>query len=183
MIRKPITAIFIRFFLQLLLLLTMGIAPSCTWFYQPGSETNKIYSKIFLVDYNTAWQSTLDALRSYEKTKQNRAGGIVQTAWTDNTSERSYTDAFGGQETFLKARYRLTLAVAPGTYKGKSSVKVSVEKEQQVQRDALEGWKVLKSDSIDENTILYRISRLIYMKVKLQKFEEQKLQQAIDQGI
>ncbi len=154
---------------------------SCSWFHQPGQANNKIHSKIFLIDYNTAWQSALDALRSYEKTKQNRAGGIIQTAWTDNTAAKNYTDAFGSQETFLKARFRMTMAVAPGIYKGKPSVKVAVEKEQQIMRDALEGWQDVHSDSIDENTILYRMSRLIQMKMKLQKFEEQKLQQALEE--
>ena len=165
-------------------LFILGLGPGCaSLFHQPGGDINKVYSRVFLIDYNTAWQATLDALRSLEKTKQNRAGGIIQTSWTENTAERNFTDAFGGQETYLKARYRLTVAVAPGNYKGKPSVKVSVEKEQQIQRDALEGWKNVKSDTIDENTILYRLSRLIYMKVKLQKLEEQKLQQAIDQGV
>jgi hypothetical protein len=154
----------------------------CKIFHQPGIETNKVFSKVFLVDYNTAWQASLDALRSFDKTKQNRAGGIIQTAWVDNTSERAFIDAFGGQTTFLKSRFRMTIAVSPGTYKGKPSVKVSVEKEQQVQRDPLEGWKSLYTDGLDENTMLYRISRIIYMKVKLQKIEEAKLQEAIQQG-
>ena len=163
--------------------LLASLGPGCAIFHQPGSESNRIYSKVFLVDYNTAWQSVLDGLRSYDKTKQNRAGGIVQTAWLDNTADRYFIEQFGGTATFLKSRYRMTVAVAPGTYKGKPSVKISVEKDQQVQRDALEGWKGVVSDSIDENTMLYRISRLIYMKVKLQKMEEQKLQDAISQGI
>lgn len=163
--------------------LLAGAGPGCAIFHQPGAESNKIYSKVFLVDYNTAWQSVLDSLRSFDKTKQNRAGGIVQTAWLDNTADRYFTENFGGTATFLKSRYRMTVAVAPGTYKGKPSVKVSIEKDQQIQRDALEGWKGTVSDAIDENTMLYRISRLIYMKVKLQRLEEQKLQEAISQGI
>lgn len=154
----------------------------CKIFHQPGVETNRVYSKVFLVDYNTAWQAGLDALRSFDKTKQNRAGGIVQTAWVDNTAEREFIDSFGAQSTFLKSRYRMTMAVAPGTYKGKPSVKISVEKEQQAQRDPLEGWKTYSTDAVDENTLLYRISRLIYMKVKLQKIEEAKLEEAINLG-
>lgn len=158
------------------------IVSGCAVFHQPGQESNKIYSKVFLVDYNTAWQASLDSLRSFDKTKQNRAGGIIQTAWIDNTAERAFIDAFGGQQTYIKSRYRLTMAVGPGTYKGKPSVKVSIEKEQQIQRDALEGWKDVLSDAIDESTMLYRISRLIFMKVKLQKLEEARLHEAINQG-
>ncbi len=162
--------------------LALGLQ-GCAVFHQPGVESNRIYSKIFLIDYNTAWQSTLDGLRSFEKVKQNRAGGIIQTAWIDNTAEKSFTDSFGGQDTFIKSRFRMTVAVAPGTYKGKPSVKVSVEKEQQLQRDALDGWKPVAADAIDENTILYRIARLIYMNIKLKKMEEAKVQEAVEQGI
>jgi hypothetical protein len=168
--------------ISLLALLWGAFAQGCAVLHQPGQESNKIYSKVFLVDYNTAWQASLDSLRSFDKTKQNRAGGIIQTSWIDNTAERAFIDAFGGQQTYIKSRYRMTMAVAPGTYKGKPSVKISIEKEQQIQRDALEGWKEVLSDAIDENTMLYRISRLIFMKVKLQKLEEARLQDAINQG-
>ncbi|MBI3554698.1 MAG: hypothetical protein HY074_00370, partial [Deltaproteobacteria bacterium] len=59
-------------------------------FYSPGSELDHIYSRIFLTDYNIAWQATLDALKRFEKTVQNRQGGVLQTAWVDNTAEKNF---------------------------------------------------------------------------------------------
>jgi hypothetical protein len=152
-------------------------------FHQPGTELDKIYSRIFLTDYNTAWQAGLEALKRYEKTVQNRQGGIIQTNWQDNTAEKNFTEAFGGDATYLKARYRFNVSIAPGNYNGKPSVKVSILKEQMIQRDMLEGWKQVKSDAIEENAFLYRVGRIIWLKLKLKQLEEQKMQEVLDQGV
>lgn len=152
-------------------------------FYQPGHEINHIYAKGFFTDYNTAWQAVLEALKRFEKTVQNRQGGILQTAWIDNTTEKNFVEGFGGDATYVKAKYRLNVSVAQGTYSGKPYVKVSILKEQSIQRDLLEGWKPVPSDSIEENTFLYRIGRIILMKLKLKQLEEQKMQQVMEEGI
>lgn len=152
-------------------------------FHAPGPELDHIYSRIYLTDYNTAWTSALEALRRFEKTVQNRQGGVLNTTWIDNTAEKNFIDSFGGDATYLSARYRLKVSLAPGNYNGKPSVKVSILKDQMIQRDMLEGWKQVSSDSIEENTFLYRIGRIIFMKVKLKKLEDQKMQQVIDEGV
>lgn len=174
-VRKCVSSIF--------LVLLCGPACRGPIFHQPGSEVEHIYSRIFLTDYNTAWQAALEALKRFEKMVQNRQGGLVQTAWIDNTAEKNFIDSFGGDVTYLKARYRLNLSISPGSYNGKPSVKVSILKDQMVQRDLLEGWKPVVSDSIEENTFLYRIGRIIYLKLRLKQLEEQKVQQVLDEGV
>ncbi|MEW6055265.1 MAG: hypothetical protein AB1540_01515 [Bdellovibrionota bacterium] len=152
-------------------------------FHQPGAELDHIYARVFLTDYNTAWQATLEALKRFEKTTQNRQGGVLQTSWIDNTAEKNFIDSFGGDATYIKARYRLNVSIAPGNYNGKPSVKVSILKDQMIQRDLLEGWKQVKSDAIEENTYLYRIGRIIYIKLKLKEIEERKVREVIEQGV
>lgn len=152
-------------------------------FHQPGSEVDHIFSRVFIVDYNTAWQATLEALKRFDKTVQNRQGGLLETSWQDNTSEKNFIDSFGSDVTYLNARYRLKVSLAPGNYHGKASVKVSILKDQMIQRDMLEGWRQVVSDSIEENTFLYRIGRIIYLKLKLKQMEDQKMQQVIDEGV
>ena len=152
-------------------------------FHQPGSELDHIYSRIYLTDYNTAWQAALEALKRFEKTVQNRQGGVIQTAWVDNTTEKNFIESFGGDITHLKARYRLNLTIAPGNYNGKPSVKVSILKDQMIQRDLLEGWKQVQSDAVEESTFLYRIGRIVYIKQRLKQLEEQKMQQVIEEGV
>jgi hypothetical protein len=145
------------------------------------ADTLKTYTRIFLTDYNTAWQSALESLKSSRLDVSNREGGFLQTKWTDNTAEKNFIDSFGTAESYLKAQYRFKVVVAKGFYNGKPSVKVSVEKDQVIQRDVLEGWRPVATDSIDENTLLYRIGRIIWMKMKLAKLEERRVQKAMQE--
>lgn len=164
----------------------LGLISGCSStsiFHQPGSEIDHIYSRIYLTDYNTAWQATLEALKPFEKTVQNRQGGVLQTAWLDNTAQKNFIDSFGGDATYLSARYRFKVSVAPGNYNGKPSVKISILKDQMIQRDMLEGWKQVASDAIEENTYLYRIGRIIYIRLRLKQMEDQKMQQVIEEGV
>jgi len=47
----------------------------------------------------------------------------------------------------------------------------------------LEGWNEAVSDSVEENTMLYRVGRIIFSKVKLKKMEEQRIKDVLDQGV
>ena len=66
-----------------------------------------------------------------------------------------------------------------GFFEGAQSVKISVQREQLVQSDVLEGWKPVLSDSIEENTFLYRIGRIIFIRTRLAKTEEDKREREI----
>ncbi len=112
-------------------------ASACTVFHQPGTQSNPIYSKIYKTDYNTAWQAVLDGLSGFDRTVVNREAGVIQTAWIDNTASKNFSDTYGVSETFYKSKYRLSVSVAPGIYAGRSAVKVSVQKEQLIQRELL----------------------------------------------
>lgn len=169
--------------LQLGLMLAFAFAStSCVTAYRQsiGSDTSQIFQKIYLTDFNTAWQSTLDSIKNSRLDVSNREGGFVQTKWTDNTSEKNFVDSFGEADSYLKAQYRFRINVAKGFYNGQPSVKVAVQKEQLVQRDVLEGWRPMETDTIDENTLLYRIGRIIYIRMKMAYLEEQKTQKAIE---
>lgn len=146
-----------------------------------GSETEKIVSRIYLTDFNTAWQSVGEALKAVPVDITNREGGFIQTKWTINTAEKNFTDSFGGADAYLEAKYRVRVTVAKGFFSGKPSVKVTVQKDQLIQRDVLEGWRPIETDSVDENTLLYRIGRLIHIKMKIAKAEEQRIQKSIEE--
>lgn len=145
-----------------------------------GGDLNQVFTKIYYTDFNTAWQAALDALKSSRLDISNREGGFIQTRWADNTSEKNFTDSFVGGDVYLKAQYRFRVTVAPGFHVGRSSIKVTVQKEQMVQRDVLEGWKPIETDSAEENTLLYRIGRLIFMRMKIAAMEEEKTQRALE---
>ncbi|MBC7690761.1 MAG: hypothetical protein H7222_03260 [Methylotenera sp.] len=144
-----------------------------------GGDAQQVYSRVYLSDYNTAWQAVLDSLKSIRLDITNREGGVVQTRWIENTSEKNFTDSYGSADAYLKAQYRLRITVAKGFYNGKPSIKVTVQKDQMIQRDVLDGWKPVESDSIDENTLLYRVGRLIFMKIKIARLEEEKTKKSL----
>jgi hypothetical protein len=145
-----------------------------------GGDTEQLFTRIYLTDINTAWQSALESLKNSRLDVSNQEGGFIQTKWTDNTTDRNFAESFGTADSYLKAQYRLRLSVSKGFYNGHPTVKISVEKEQLVQKDVLEGWRPTKTDSIDETTLLYRIGRLIYIKMQLAKIEEDKAQKEME---
>jgi len=145
-----------------------------------GGDTAQVFERIFLTDFNTAWQAVGEALKNCRPDVSNREGGFFQTKWTDNTSEKNFTDSFGGSDSYLKAQYRFRVSVSKGFYNGQATVKVSVEKEQLVQRDVLEGWRPIATDTIDETTLLYRVGRIIYMRMKIAKIEEEKTKKELE---
>jgi hypothetical protein len=157
-------------------------ATSCVRAYiqSVGGETAQVFERIYLTDYNTAWQSVLDSLKNSRLDVSNREGGFIQSKWTENTAEKNFSDSFGSADSYLKAQYRFRVSIAKGYYNGQPTVKVSVQKEQLIQRDVLEGWKPIETDSIDETTLLYRIGRLIQIRMKLAKLEEEKAKKELE---
>lgn len=143
-----------------------------------GGEANKTLDRIYLTDPNTAWMAILDALKHTSLEVSNREGGLLQTQWIDNTVEKNFSELIGPHP-YLKAQYRFLVSSSPGFYNGRASVKISVQKEQWIQKDVLEGWKPLPTDTIAEKTLLYRIGRLIWVKTKLEKAEQESIKESL----
>ncbi len=145
-----------------------------------GGETGQVFERIYLTDFNTAWQSVLDSLKNRRLDLSNREGGFVQTKWSDNTAEKNFSDSLGNADAYLKAQYRFRISTSKGFYNGQPTIKISVQKEQLVQRDVLEGWRPIPTDSIDETTLLYRIGRIIFLRTKLARLDEEKSKKEIE---
>lgn len=148
-----------------------------------GGETDRIVTQIYLSDFDTVWQSTLDALKHNRLDISNRESGFIQTRWTDNTTDKNFVDSFGSTDAYLKAQYRFRVSVTKGhSYeRNRPAVKVTVQKEQLIERDVLEGWRPVETEPTEENTLLYRVGRLILIRMKLAKIEDEKTRKAIEQ--
>lgn len=145
-----------------------------------GKDTEKVFSKIYLTEFDVAWQAVLEALKAIPLETANRESGVIQTKWTDNTAQRrAFSDTFVGARAYMKAQYRFSVTVAKGFFQGKPSIKVSIQKDQLIERDVLEGWRKVESDSIDENTLLYRIGRLVWVRTRLAQIEKEKTEKEI----
>jgi hypothetical protein len=167
---------------RLCLLFTLPIHTGCMQAYQKslGGDTNRVFERIYVTDSQTAWQASLEALKHTHIALSNQEAGFIQTKWVDNTAERNFTESFAEADLYLKSRYRFQLTLTPGFFNRKPMVKVAVQKEQMTQRDVLEGWRSQETDGIDETTLLYRIGRLIYMRMKLNELENAKAKKALE---
>lgn len=160
-------------------ILVIGLALSafgCMSAYKKsvGANTDEVYTRVYRTDFNTAWQATLDALKSVRLDVTNRDSGNIQTRWIDNTVERNMADGDGTTSLYMKAQYRYRINLAAGDYKGENGMKVSVQREQLVQRDALDDFRPIESDGVEEKTLLYRIGRIVSVRKRLSNMEEER---------
>lgn len=144
-----------------------------------GANAQRTYNRVYLTDLNIAWQSALDALKSVRLDVTNRESGFLQTRWIDNTQAKNFSDSDGSTAPYMRAQYRVKVSVAQGVYSGRKAVRITVQREQVAIRDALDDYRSLETDSIEENTLLYRIGRIISLKTKLARIEEARTQAEI----
>jgi hypothetical protein len=159
----------------------MGLA-GCASSYQRTlvASTPQVYTKIFGVDQVTVWQATLKAVKNIARVKEpNPETGIISTEWTENTSERNFTDSFANAETVMSAKFRFRIQVIKGIFEGKPSAIVKVQKEQIVESDILEGWRYADSDGVEENTLLYRVGRMLWIENRIAKLDKSRVEKAL----
>jgi hypothetical protein len=137
-----------------------------------GASTLQNFNRVYVTDFDTAWQAVLDAMKSIRLDVTNREAGFLQSRWMDNTREKNFSDGDGSTAPYMRAQYRFKVSVAKGVYNRKNAIKITVQREQFAQRDALDDFHPLESDSIEENTLLYRIGRIISIRTRLARLEE-----------
>jgi hypothetical protein len=142
------------------------------------TEDIDIPSQVYRADYNKVWQETMQICKAYEMDTFNQESGVIKTRWKDNTLEINFADSFGANEAVKSAQFKLIINVVKGFRGTKEVTKVTIYKRQRVEQDFLQGWKILKSDSILEKTILYRIEQALSIQEKLQKIEDQKVKES-----
>ena len=166
-------------------ILLLGLCfPACMSAYLKavGGDGEQVFSKVYVGDFNLAWESAVEALKTSPMEVVNRENGSLQTKWIENTAERNLIDSAGSVNLYLKAQYRFRIVLAKGVYGGQPSVRVSVQKEQQIQRDVLEGWIQQTTDGIQENSLLYRVGKVMEFKTRLQEIEARKLKRQLEEA-
>lgn len=138
----------------------------------PFVEQNRAYSRIFLTDFSTAWSAALEAVAGSRDVIQNRDLGTIQTGYIRNTDTRNFFEAFGPEDNFQRARYRLFIYIREGKKNGKRAVVVRIQKEQQVEKSPFSSWEIIESNGFDEAIYLYRIGRVIAMQTFADRLDE-----------
>lgn len=129
-------------------------------------------SKIFRADFNQTWQAVIEVMKKYDIAQRNQEAGYIKTRWMDNTMEVNFTDSFGSSDAVKAARFKLVVNVVKGFRASSEVAKVTIYKRQLVEQDFLQGWKEIPTDGIMEQTLLYRIERLIDNDNKLKEIDK-----------
>ncbi len=138
------------------------------------TEEFEIPNKVFVADYAQTWQAVLQIMAKYDLELKNQEAGVVKTRWIDNTLEVNFSDSFGGSDSVKAARFKLIINVVKGFRGNREVSKVTVFKRQLKEQDFLQGWKVVPTDGILEQSILYRVERLLAIDKRLKKIEQEK---------
>lgn len=138
------------------------------------TEEFEIPNKVFASDYAQTWQAVLQIMAKYDLELKNQEAGVIKTRWIDNTLEVNFADSFGGSDSVKAARFKLIINVVKGFRGNREVSKVTVFKRQLKEQDFLQGWKVVPTDGILEQTILYRVERLLAIDKRLKTIEQEK---------
>lgn len=160
-----------RNIIQFLLITSLVGCASYEKFRQVTEEL-EMPSKIFRADFNQTWQAVIEVMKKYDIAQRNQEAGYIKTRWMDNTMEVNFTDSFGSSDAVKAARFKLVVNVVKGFRASSEVAKVTIYKRQLVEQDFLQGWKEIPTDGIMEQTLLYRIERLIDNDNKLKEIDK-----------
>lgn len=160
-----------KFYLLIAMALLLSGCASYEKFRQVTEEL-EIPSKIYKADYNQTWQAVISVMRRFDIAQQNQEAGFIKSRWMDNTLEVNFADAFGSSDAVKSAKFKLVVNVVKGFRASREVTKVTIYKRQLVEQDFLQGWKEVSTDGIMEQTLLYRIERLIAIDNKLKEIDK-----------
>lgn len=166
---------------QLSYLMIFVFILSCSSYekYRKITEDLEIPSKIYRADFNQTWQAVSQVMKRFDVAYQNQESGKIKTRWMDNTIEVNFADSFGTNDKVRSAEFKLLVNINEGISYGRKHTKVTIHKVQRVERDFLQGWKVVDPDGIQEQTMLYRIGVIIDNDNKFREIDKAKEEEAL----
>ena len=169
----------IEVFLQkTFVLLTFFCLTGCTSYdhFKNVSRDYELPSQVFRTNYEMTWSAIKNIIDTYNYSLEvsNRASGLWKTRWVDNTLEMNFSNSLKRGSGYKAAKFKLIINVVKGYRTEREVTKVFISKRQLVQKDLLQGWKVISSDQILEKTLLYRLKRILLIEKKLEVLEKRK---------
>ena len=169
----------IKVFLQkTFALLIFFCLTGCTSYdhFKNVSRDYELPSQVFKANYEMTWSAIKSIIDTYNYSLEvsNRASGLWKTRWVDNTLEMNFSNSLKRGSGYKAAKFKLIINVVKGYRTEREVTKVFISKRQLVQKDLLQGWKVISSDQILEKTLLYRLKRILLIEKKLEELEKRK---------
>jgi hypothetical protein len=165
--------------MKILALISLLSLFSCSSYkeFQSLREEDAVPSKTFSFDYDQTWQAALQVMQKFDLSLQSQELGTIKTRWIDNTVELNFADSFGKNESIKSAKFKIVLNVSRQDRLTRALTKVSIYKRQMIEKEFLQGSKPERSDGTLENSLLYRIGRILTMEKELKRLKEIKSKQ------
>lgn len=131
------------------------------------SDTKKTnVSKVFAFPYESVWRAAQLTLK-YPIAVNNMDNGVLETEWIRGVD--GYIPPVEGRAPSAGIKYKISLNMVKGKLDGKSSVRVTVAKKLERQKDFFADVENLQSDGYEEKVIFYRIERELLIEEALKK--------------
>lgn len=125
-----------------------------------------IHQKVFYFPYDSVWRAAQLAVK-YPISVNNMDNGILETEFI--RASDGFSSPVEEDEPSSGVRYKITLALAKGRVNGKESVRVTITKTVEKNRDFFSESEALESDGLEEKVILYRLERELVIEEALKK--------------
>lgn len=122
--------------------------------------------KVFPYPYEAVWRAAQISLK-YPISVNNMDIGLLETEWIRGVD--GFTPPVLLKETSSGIRYKIIVNIVKGKVSGQNSVRVSVFKKIERQRDFFSDEESLESDGLEEKVLLYRMEREIIIDEAIKK--------------
>jgi hypothetical protein len=122
--------------------------------------------RVFAFPYESVWRAAQLALK-YPIAINNMDNGLLETDWIKGADGFQPPEA--GKEPSAGVRYKISMALVKGRLDGRESVRVTIFKRMEKQRDFFSEPESLDSDGLEERVLFYRIERELLIDEGLKK--------------
>lgn len=127
--------------------------------------------KVYAFSYDSVWRATQLALK-YPIAINNMDHGVLETEWIKALD--GFVAPGNAREPSSGIRYKIAMTLVKGKLDGRESVRVTIDKKMERQRDFFSEPEQISSDGLEEKIIFYRIEREILIDEGLKKAANQK---------
>jgi uncharacterized lipoprotein len=124
------------------------------------------FQKIFFYSYDSVWRAAQLALK-YPISVNNMDNGILETDWIRGVD--GFVPAHLAKEPSPGVRYKIQLALVKGKTDRRDSVRVTILKRIEKQRDFFSEPEPIETDGSEEKIIFYRMERELVIEEALKK--------------
>lgn len=128
-----------------------------------------VYSRVYFASYESVWRAAQLALK-YPISKNNMDTGNLETDWV--RALEGFAAPGSNRIPSSGIRYKITLSMVKGFANNRESVRITLRKNLERQRDFFADPEPLLSDGFEEQVILYRIERELIIQDALRKIAD-----------